>query len=140
MKIPKPFKLSATEKEEQKAFFQHVRLKAAIDFKYKNIFAIPNGAHLYRGAAGYFSLAQQGVSKGVPDIFVAQTSIYQGAVKAGLFIELKRKDKYNVSEEQIDWCKRLIDAGYEAQIIYGSEAAISLLDEYMRKAGPLTIS
>jgi hypothetical protein len=80
-----------------------------------------------------------GLQAGCPDImiFKANADGY-----AGLFIELKRPElrdfqgkvyqtKGTASKEQKAWIAALNKAGYYAQVCYGSDSAISLIDSYI---------
>ena len=75
------------------------------------IFAIPNGG--WRTPATALKLKLEGVSPGVPDLFIP-------AIK--LFIEMKAEGG-RLSEPQKVWIDYLVDRGYRVIIGYGFEDA-----------------
>ena len=76
------------------------------------IFAIPNGG--YRGKATAMRLKAEGVSRGVPDLFVPAW---------GLWIEMKREQGGTLSPEQRDWIDYLSDNGYRCIVCKGFDQA-----------------
>jgi len=68
-----------------------------------------------------------GVKKGVSDFFFAKPC----GSKHGLFIELKRTKGGRVSDEQESWIKLARSLGYEAEVCYGCDEAISLVKSYV---------
>lgn len=76
------------------------------------IFAIPNGGHRSLAAAG--RLKAEGVSSGVPDLFIPAWR---------LWIEMKRTKGGSVSAEQKDWIKYLEEVGYCAKVCKGANDA-----------------
>ena len=93
---------------------QQVRLVSWFRRQYPNtrIFAIPNGGH--RGASQGASLKAEGVSPGVPDLFVPQW---------GMWIEMKREAGGTLSPAQSDWISYLDDCGYQCIVGKGFEDA-----------------
>lgn len=73
------------------------------------------------------SLQQQGVRKGVSDVFIA----YPVGKYHGLWIELKRKKYARLSDEQKFWLENMNDVGYAAHVAYGHEDAISIIEKYL---------
>ena len=73
-------------------------------------------------------LERQGMKKGFPDNFIAESN----GKYHGLFIELKRAKKHlsRVSKEQREWVKALNKNGYAAYVCYGAEAAKKVVLEY----------
>lgn len=117
-----------TEAQIQRAFFQYVRAKANLDDRYSMIAAIPNGAHLARGAITYNNLASQGLSPGYPDVTVdLPTDKYHG-----LKIEFKTESGKQ-SESQKRWETMLIRHGYLYLIVRSLEHAIAVVEEWMRE-------
>lgn len=76
------------------------------------IFAIPNGGARSPATAG--RLKAEGVSAGVPDLFVPAMN---------LWIEMKRQKGGSVSAEQKDWAEYLRGLGYEVIVGRGFEDA-----------------
>ena len=95
-----------TEHHEQMMLVQWFRRQ----YPDTRIFAVPNGGarSIRQGAA----LKCEGVSAGVPDLFVAEWQ---------LFIELKRIKGGRVSPEQRDWLDYLKKCGYSAEVCNGFE-------------------
>jgi VRR-NUC domain len=76
------------------------------------IFAIPNGGG--RSMAQGASLKAEGVSPGVPDLFVPAW---------GMWIEMKRETGGALSPVQRDWIAYLDDCGYQCIVGRGFEDA-----------------
>lgn len=91
-----------TEHEEQREFVMWFRQT----YRGTRIFAIPNGGKRVRTTAA--RLKAEGVSPGVPDLFVPAW---------GLWIEMKRKKGGVLSPVQKDWIAYLGDIG--CQVIVG---------------------
>ena len=83
------------------------------------IFAIPNGGQRSRAAAG--RLKAEGVSAGVPDLFVPAW---------GLWIEMKRQKGGVVSAEQKDWINYLQSVNYICIVCKGAEAAKAAISDF----------
>jgi len=86
-----------SEHEEQRELVRWFRQT----FEGVRIFAIPNGGARSRATAG--RLKAEGVSSGVPDLFVPAW---------GLWIEMKRSKGGSLSAEQKDWIKYLESVNY----------------------------
>jgi len=110
-KLPVP-----TEHEEQKAFVQWFRAA----YPKCRIFAIPNGGARSKATAG--KLKAEGVSAGVPDLFVPEWH---------LFIEMKRRRGGSVTEAQGDWIPYLQSVGYTVLVCRGCEAAIEAVKDHV---------
>ena len=76
------------------------------------IFAIPNGGQ--RSLAAAARLKVEGVSAGVPDLFVPEWK---------LWVEMKRVQGGVVSAAQKDWIKYLEKVGYCAKVCNGADDA-----------------
>ena len=76
------------------------------------IFAIPNGGH--RGASQGAALKAEGVSPGVPDLFVPEWL---------LWVEMKREAGGVVSPVQKDWISYLESIGHRVIVGNGFEDA-----------------
>ncbi len=94
-----------------------------------NLFAIPNGGHRHPAVARKLRL--EGVSPGVPDLFLAQP---RGDYH-GLFIEMKSA-KGKASPIQKLWLKNLDSAGYCCCIAYSADEAISDISSYLALPAP----
>ena len=86
-----------------------------------------NGVRLTIGQA--VKAKRGGMKKGFPDISLP---VPRGGYH-GLFIELK-VDKNKPSSEQEAWLERLVDQGYYAAVVWGADAAITLIEFYLRGA------
>ena len=93
---------------------QQVRLVSWFRRSYPGvrIFAIPNGGG--RSMAQGASLKAEGVSPGVPDLFVPAW---------GMWIEMKREKNGTLSPAQSDWISYLDDCGYQCIVGNGFEDA-----------------
>lgn len=85
---------------------------AAEEFKtfpqLRNMFAVPNGAHLAGGPASAARLKAAGLRNGVPDVMLA----YPSGGYHGLFIENKVKRR-TPNADQLKWHHNLTAAGYK---------------------------
>lgn len=86
---------------------------------------IPNGGS--RNEIEGKQLKRQGVKPGVPDLCLP---VARGDYH-GLYIEMKREDRGDTSDEQEWWIKELSDQGYYAEVCHGCESAIRVLEWYM---------
>ena len=85
------------------------------------IFAIPNGG--LRSKAVATKLKVEGVSPGVPDLFVPELK---------LWIEMKRIKGGRLSPEQKDWINYLASVGYVCFICAGAEDAKIQISDYIK--------
>ena len=111
------------EDNEQAALFQWARHFK----KLRWLHAIPNGGN--RNPREAARLRQQGVKKGVSDIFLPMPTMWHH----GLYIELKRAKKQGasrVSPEQKEFIQEMNTAGYMAVVCYGADEAIKVISEY----------
>ena len=97
-----------TEHEEQREFVRWFRQ----GYKGIRIFAIPNGGQ--RSMAAAARLKVEGVSPGVPDLFIPEWR---------LWVEMKRSKGGTLSPEQRDWIAYLDDCGYQCIVGRGFEDA-----------------
>lgn len=110
--------LIASEHEEQVQFVQWFRRKYAPI----RIFAIPNGG--YRSRATAARLKAEGVSRGVPDLFIPEWN---------LWIEMKRAKGGKLSPDQVNWIKYLKDLGNTVHVAYGAYDAMQFVDDFADK-------
>lgn len=97
-----------TEHEEQRELVRWFRQA----FDGVRIFAIPNGGARSRATAG--RLKAEGVSSGVPDLFVPAW---------GLWVEMKRSKGGSLSAEQKDWIAYLESVNYWVIVGKGADDA-----------------
>ena len=86
--------------------------------KYPNIliFAIPNGE--YRAMSTAIKLKNEGVTKGIPDLFIPELKIW---------IEMKKTKGSSISKEQKEIKIYLEKIGYKVYIAKGYEEAINFI-------------
>lgn len=116
-----------TEHSQQVALFAQCALHTHKYPQLKWIFAIPN--------ANSHKQVSEGVRAGVPDICLPYP-IWKGEYHpipfAGLYIELKRKEKNGgCSEDQLKYLDYLNEAGYKAVVCYGWQEAWKVIEEYL---------
>jgi hypothetical protein len=104
-----------TEHEEQRELVQWIRQACGV-----RVFAIANGG--LRGIAAAGRLKAEGVSAGVPDLFIPAWLCW---------IEMKREKGGSVSPEQRDWHAYLTGLGHHVIVGRGQEDA----KEKMRNLG-----
>jgi hypothetical protein len=113
------------EHDNQVALFEWAEKQSQTIPELGLMFAIPNGGKRHINVAK--AMKQEGVKKGVPDIFLA----FPHKGMAGFFIELKSK-KGRVSPEQKNWIKKLNEAGYRVDVHYSWESAKDAILEYLK--------
>lgn len=69
-----------------------------------------------------------GYSAGTPDLAIFEPKNGHH----GLFIEMKRVGKFNVSPGQLEWHGKLKARGYAFAVCNGSEHAIKTIEEYLK--------
>ena len=97
-----------SEHFEQREFVRWFRQ----GYKDVRIFAIPNGGARSMATAG--RLKVEGVSAGVPDLFIPEWR---------LWVEMKRTKGGSVSAEQKDWIAYLERCGYTCVVAKGADQA-----------------
>lgn len=90
------------------------------------IFAIPNGGK--RNIIVAKKLKAEGVKSGVPDLFLPVARKYY----YGLFIEMKRIKKSQISSNQNEWIQKLTNQGYLVATCYGHLAAEKMILDYLK--------
>lgn len=115
---------TAIETDEQSALIEWSKLHP-ICAQY--LFAIPNGG--YRSKETARRLKKEGVKKGVSDLFLS----YPTKGKHGLYIELKRKNPTcsRITPEQQEWIVKTRMVGYVAEVCYGWEHAVNVIQNYL---------
>ena len=90
-----------------------------------------NGIRLSQGTA--VKAKKQGLTKGIPDIFLPVPTQTKHGDCYGLFIELKRADKSKsiISPEQKIILAALNNQGYKAVVCYGHKEVINAIKEYL---------
>lgn len=108
-----------TEDEEQMTLVQWM--------SYNNIphFHIPNGTNKTFWQAKRFK--KLGLKSGIPDLMIP---VAKGKFH-GLFVEMKRKKKYNISPTQQYWLDKLNEYGYLAVACAGFMEAKKVIWDYL---------
>lgn len=116
-----------TESEEQQCLFRWAAMQSAAWPELELMYHIPNGGHRSKREAGRFKA--EGVKAGVPDIClpVARWPWH------GLYIELKRREKGVMSENQKRWAALLDEQGFKAVRCDGWEAAAIEITKYLHE-------
>jgi len=105
-----------TEHEEQREVVRWFRQK----YHPMRIFAIPNGG--FRSKATAARLKAEGVSRGVPDLYVPEKS---------LWIEMKRIEGGRLSPDQRNWIQYLTEIGNVVLVCRGADDAKEQIDNFM---------
>lgn len=108
-----------TEHLEQREFVKWFRQ----NHKDTRILAVANGGQ--RTPATAARLKAEGVSAGVPDLFIPAWK---------LWIEMKRTSGGKVSPDQKDWIKYLNSVGYSAIVCNGHIEAIEQINKWTRES------
>ena len=119
-------KRCATEAQEQKALFEWAAYSRRKYPQLDLMFHIPNGGS--RDLIEARHMKEQGVKAGVPDICLPVPS---GRYTA-LYLELKRREKGSVSDEQRGWIAALNRVGCKAVVCRGWEEARRVIEDYLR--------
>ena len=115
-----------TEAQEQAALLQWAWLMTAQRPELALLFHCPLGG--LRDPVVGAKLKRQGATKGFPDLFLP---VARGAYH-GLMIELKRVKGGAVKPEQKWWLEQLNAQGYRAVVCKGADAAMAVIEEYLR--------
>jgi len=110
----------ASERDEHKALVHWLSLHPRLKFCY---------LHVHNEMVGNdrFHAKRLGIRKGVFDFFIALPNKHYH----GLWIELKRRIKYNISKEQRQWQTTMIANGYEAIFAIGWDEAREAIIAYV---------
>jgi hypothetical protein len=112
-----------TEHEEQRNLVRWFRQTFGLVTKGGvRIFAIPNGSQRSRTTGA--KLKAEGVSAGVPDLFVPAWT---------LWIEMKRAEGGSVSAEQRDWHAYLRSIGHTVLVCRGFSHAREEIEAFVKK-------
>lgn len=115
--VPVTKTLQATEHQEQCSFVNWFR----VAHRGVRILAIPNGGN--RNVVTAMRLRNEGVSAGVPDLFVPAW---------GLWIEMKRTKGGSVKSQQKDWMDYLESIGQTVLVCRGARAAREAVGEFVK--------
>lgn len=121
---PKRAKPTRSEHEEQCEVVAWARRHAPVVPALGRLFAVPNGGHRSKAAAG--KIRAEGSSPGVPDLALP---VPMGEYH-GCWIEMKSMSGYP-SREQREWIAYLTGAGYRATVQRGARLAIIEICGYL---------
>lgn len=131
-----PHKRDAIPSEHSEAvrLMYLVRLHEKMHPELRWLFAVPNGGHRNKVAAG--KLKAEGVKPGVPDYLLPVASHLPHAELRvdkwrGLAIELKRTRGGRTSDEQADWIAHFDSECWRVAICKGHEHAWAVICEYL---------
>ncbi|MBQ2771062.1 MAG: VRR-NUC domain-containing protein, partial [Clostridia bacterium] len=113
------------EAQEQTALFRWTLAVRTIYPLLRLLFHIPNGGR--RDTIEARRLKEQGVKKGVPDLFLPVAR----APYHGLFIEMKT-DTGQPTQAQKWWLEELRTQGYLALVAHGQDEARGILQDYLK--------
>ncbi len=130
---PEDLAKSGSEHGHQSAFFCWASQRVGLEPKLKLLFAVPNGGTRgsdpkSRAIAGAM-LKAEGVKTGVPDIIlpVARRGYH------GLYIELKKLEKWSTSAAQKAWREDLTAEGYLSALCLGWQQAVDCVKWYLER-------
>lgn len=134
---PKPSKIiqpedlaGDSEDSQQMALFAWAAIYIPRYPQLKNLFAIPNGGN--RHIVEAIKFVGTGTRKGVPDIMLAWPINHYHGLFIELKIEKRRNEKFGgCSKQQLDWHKRLKDAGYCVRVCYSWLEARDVIINYL---------
>lgn len=116
-----------TEAEEQAALFAWAKWMESQYPDLKWMYHIPNGGS--RNPAEAAHLKAQGVKPGVPDIHLP---VPRGRYHS-LYIELKRKEDWKLSDDQKGWLNGLAKFGHKCLVCFGAEDAKQEIVKYLEE-------
>lgn len=114
--------INPTESQEAKWLMEWARLHPICS---KYLIKISNEGRRSPREGCRFRL--EGLKAGVSDYFLA----YPTSRHHGLWIELKRRSKSNVTEQQLWWLTAMQKHNYEAKICYGWEESRETILQYL---------
>lgn len=129
MITPEQMAKSGLESGEQKAVFVWAALNLSRYPQLKWLHAIPN-ANSHKQVA-------EGVRSGISDIMLPYpTTSHDDRMFAGLYIEMKTESRRNqknggLSDDQVDFINYAKSVGYRAEVCYGWQAAIAVIEDYL---------
>ncbi len=106
-----------TEAQIQIAVTRHLETRGIPGIRW---FAVPNGGR--RSPITGRQLKNQGVARGVPDMVI----LHYGTA---YFLEIKT-EKGKPSPEQLEWLNWLRNEGFEAEIGWGLDECLGILDDW----------
>lgn len=118
--------MTPTEHQIQSAFFDYVEIKRNSDWRWWNVFSVPNGAHMSKATAG--KMKAEGMTSGVADVLC----LYPAHGHCGLCLEFKR-GKETQSDNQKRFENYVHTAGYMYQVVRDAEMAIKLVERWFSK-------
>ena len=137
--------LVPTEHDEQRAVINWAVNYAALRWSHLclpdkrfPLAAIPNGGDRHVAVAA--RLKAEGVSAGMPDLFLAVPTVHASVSRpgmhgyCGMFVEMKRRKGGRVSAVQSAWHEYLARQGYRVVVARGSDEAIEAITDYLEGA------
>ena len=116
-----------SEHDEQAALFQWATVNQARIPGIELMFAVPNGG--YRLGKTARDLREEGVKKGVPDVWLPVRGIHENQPVVGLVIEMKF-DRNKPTQEQKWWMERLAENSWRTVVCYSWREAAKVICEH----------
>jgi len=111
-----------SEQEEQEVVCRY------LDTVHPNILYCASAGGLRTSKRSAVNMKKAGYKKGFPDLFIYQSR----GIWHGLAIEMKRLGGKGPTPEQIAWGKALNDRHYQWHVCHGADAAIKVIEHYLR--------
>lgn len=121
--------LKVKESQIQTAFFNWVRIQEKHDWRFRLIFAVPNGGQRHPAVAA--KLKREGVRAGVPDVLILAPGHYAGREYPGAVIEFKA-GRNKLTEDQDATIRTLDKAGYLVSLMRSTDSAIQFVETYFQ--------
>jgi hypothetical protein len=119
-------RVSPSEYQIQAAFFQWRDAQKAKIPELKRLYAVENGGYRHKATAG--RLKASGVTRGIPDVFLAVSS---GAYH-GLYIEFKSETGRQSPEQKL-WESSCVEYGYQYALVRSTDEAIDVTLKYIER-------
>jgi len=116
-----------SEHDEQAALFLWASIYQERIPGIELMFAVPNGG--YRLGKTARDLREEGVKKGVPDVWLPVKGIYENRPVVGLVIEMKF-DRNKPTKEQKWWLERLAENSWRTVVCYSWREAAKAICEH----------
>jgi len=120
LKVP-PQKETYTQQE----FISYAKLRLRMKDLEELVYSNPNEGK--RDPKNASRMIAEGLTKGIPDVFIAITK----GIYHGMYIEFKRSEKEKPSPEQAEVISKLRKQGYFVFICHDSRVACELFEKYL---------
>lgn len=116
------------ERQIQISIFEWAKFKKVKEggYLFDYMTASPNGGS--RNLIEAINFKRSGVSAGFPDISI----LLPRHNYHGMFLEIKKPIKFNVSKKQLSWLERLNNVGYYAEVGVGFDECKNIIESYLK--------